>query len=77
MNAFSSIRFVFDTAVRGALIAAGSALVVFTLAATFDLMRQPPAERLLAVLFNYFFAGALLGSAWGLLTLAWQWWRRR
>lgn len=77
MRTLYSIRLIFDTAVRGALITAGGALAVFTLAATFDLMRQPPTERLLAVLFNYFLAGAVLGTLWGLLTLAWRWWQTR
>ena len=64
---------VLDYGTKGALLAAGGALVIFTLAVTFDFMRQPPTQRLLIVLGNYFITGALLGGLVGLLVSLWQW----
>lgn len=75
MDIYKLARMVLDYGSRGAMIAAGGALAVFTLAATFDLMRQPPNERLLAVLLNYFITGALLGGLVGLVSGLWRWWR--
>lgn len=75
MDIYKLARMVFDYGSKGAFIAAGAALMVFTVASTFDLMRQPPSDRLLAVLLNYFITGAVIGGLAGLLNGLWRWWR--
>jgi hypothetical protein len=72
MKLYEVGRTVLDAAWRGGLLAAGGALVVFTLAPLLELMRRPPADRLLLVLGNYFIVGAVLGGLVGLALVLWR-----
>jgi hypothetical protein len=77
MDYFKAGRTIVEYAWKGGLIVAGGALAAFMLAIPFGWLRQPPTERLLSVLVNYFVVGALAGGLVAAAILARDWWGSR
>jgi hypothetical protein len=69
MNLYQAAERLLNYALKGGMIAAGGGMLLISLATTFGLLRQPPTERLLIVLGDYFLIGALIGAVIGLLII--------
>lgn len=59
----------FNYAAKGGVIAASGGMLFISLATAVGWFRQPPSERLLIVLGNYFLIGALIGGLVGLVVI--------
>lgn len=67
MNLITLGTTILNYALRGGLAIAGGGMLLISLSAAFGLLRQPPADRLLILLGDYFLIGALLGGLVGLV----------
>lgn len=67
MNLYQAGELLLSYVLKGGMIAAGGGMLLISLAAAFGLLHQPPADRLLILLGDYFLLGALLGGLVGLV----------
>ncbi|MFN2136528.1 MAG: hypothetical protein ACK2UK_11275 [Candidatus Promineifilaceae bacterium] len=69
MNLYQMGELLLNYAFKGGLITAGGGMLLISLAAALGILHQPPTDRLLILLGDYFLIGALIGGLVGLVVI--------
>jgi hypothetical protein len=69
MDLYSAGTRLLNYAVKGGMLAAGAGMLIISIAIALGRLPQPPTERMIVVLTNYFLFGAVIGGLAGLVII--------